>query len=135
MKTTTRTTSNLRVSDLVHRSPVTVHPDDTLRDVAVVLSREEIGAVAVRGSGEVTGIVSERDLARALAEGADPDDDRAGDVMTYDLVSVGPEALVHDAAVLMLGGQIRHLPVVQDGHVIGIISMRDVLDALEFPTP
>lgn len=135
MKTTTKVTSNLRVSDLVHRSPVTVHPDDTLREVAAVLAREEIGAVAVRGADEVVGIVSERDIVRALADDADPDDDRAADVMTYDLVSIGPDALVHAAAVLMIGGQIRHLPVLRDGHVTGIISMRDVLEALEFPTP
>lgn len=115
------------VTSLTSRPPVFVSDDATLREVAVLLDREGIG-VAIVGSG--TGIVSERDIVRALAEGADPDRERAGNVDTLDLVTIDADEPIDAALNEMLDNEIRHLPIVRDGKVVGVVSMRDMLRAL-----
>jgi CBS domain-containing protein len=121
---------NDRVSAVMKRTTVSVMPDTTLRELAEILVREEIGCVVVRGEDEPAGLVSERDLVRAIAEDADLDGDRASDVMAYDIVSLTPDQHLSDAARTMLDGGIRHLPVLADHAVVGIVSMRDVLEHL-----
>jgi CBS domain-containing protein len=121
--------STAPVTAVMHRSTVSVRPDTTLRQVAETLAREEVGAVVVKGSEGLVGIVSERDLVRALAEGFDPDGERAADVMTYDVISVESIESIDAVARIMLDGGIRHLPVVDAGGPVGIVSIRDLLAA------
>jgi CBS domain-containing protein len=121
--------STAPVATVMHRSTVSVRPDTTLRRVAETLAREEVGAVVVKGVDGLVGIVSERDLVRALADGVDPDSERAADVMTFDLLSVESAASIDDVARTMLDGGIRHLPVVDAGGHVGIVSIRDLLGA------
>jgi CBS domain-containing protein len=125
------------VRSLVNRPPVVVHPESTLRAVAETLNEESIGAVVVRGErppgapgSRPEGVVSERDIVRALAEGLDPDTTRAEDVMTVDLASASPSDPVLTVVTRMLDNEIRHLPLVQDGVVTGMVSERDVCRAL-----
>jgi CBS domain-containing protein len=122
------------VRSLVKRPPVVVHPESTLRAVAEILSEESIGAVVVRGSrppgapgSHAEGVVSERDIVQALADGLDPDTTRAEDVMTMDLASAAPNETVLTVAARMLDNEIRHLPVTEDGVVVGVVSERDAL--------
>ena len=125
-----------RVQGLVTRPPVEVAPDATLRSVAETLTEELIGAVVVRGTRPVgargdraEGLVSERDIIRALAEGLDPDESRAEDVMTMDLESALPAASVDSVAAQMLDNEVRHVPLIEGGVVVGVVSERDVLRA------
>lgn len=117
------------VSRLVRRGPVTVVPHATLREVAAVLLREEVGVALVTREGSPVGLVSERDVTRALAEGADADDDRVEDVMAFEVVRVEPGATAATAARQMLDGEIRHLLVADGSRTLGVISMRDLLAA------
>ncbi len=117
------------VGTLVTRGAVSVHPDDTLEAVAQVLDREGVGAVLVRGNESVVGIVSERDIVRSMAD-PDLEADRAEDVMTYEPETVAADTPVLSVARLMIEGQIRHLPVVDEGGIFGVVSIRDVLAAL-----
>jgi len=119
--------SKLLVRQLVARPPVYVHVNDKLRDVATTLVEESIGAALVRGPHGAIGLVSERDVTRALAEGADPDRMTAEEIMTEDLVTVAHDDDVLDAVHRMLDAEVRHLPVTADGVVIGIVSARDAL--------
>lgn len=117
------------VRDLVQRGTVTVPPAATLRDAAVVMEREEVGAVVVVAEGRAAGVLSERDIVRAVANGEDVDDVRAEDVMAVDVVTIGLDATVTEAADVMEAGNIRHLPVTDDDKVVGMVSIRDILAA------
>jgi predicted transcriptional regulator len=118
------------VHQLVHRPTVFVHPNDPLRTVARTLIDESIGAALVRGPHGHIGLVSERDIVRALAEGVNPDRTRADEIMTEDLVTIGPDDGVLDAVHRMLDAEVRHLPVIENGVAGGMISARDALQAL-----
>jgi CBS domain-containing protein len=125
------------VRTLAKRPPVVVLPEATLRAVAEVLAEEYIGAVVVRGprplgarDSRAEGVVSERDIVRALADGLDPDRTRAEDVMTLDLAAVAPTDTVSAVADVMLRNEIRHVPVVEDDVVVAVVSERDLLGAL-----
>jgi CBS domain-containing protein len=124
------------VRTFVHRPPVDVLADATLRDLARTLSDESVGVAVVRGSGwrgagrTASGVVSERDLTRAIADGDDPDVTRVGEIMTDDFASTSPGTSIRDAARQMLDNEVRHLLVVDGDIVVGVISMRDVLAAM-----
>lgn len=121
--------SSAPVATVMHRSTVSVRPDMPLQQVAETLAREEVGAVVVTGTDGLVGIVSERDIVRAIADGADLESDRAADVMTYDVVSVESVAAIDVVARIMIDGAIRHLPVIDSGGPVGIVSIRDLLGA------
>jgi signal-transduction protein with cAMP-binding, CBS, and nucleotidyltransferase domain len=114
---------------LLKRPAVKVHHEATLRSVAGTFAEESIGAAVVKDT-DPPGIISERDIVQALADGADPDQERAGDVMTEDIASVAPDESVMRSVSLMLDNEIRHLPVIEDGVVIGVVSARDALHSL-----
>lgn len=132
--THSRTRQLLSVSDPVNSLmswPVaSVETTDSLPDVAGELTADEIGAALVVRDGVLVGVVSERDLTAQLASGTDPTKLTAGDVMTQHLVTVSPEAPIYEAARIMQEARVRHLPVVSDGVVTGILSMRDVFHVL-----
>lgn len=117
------------VSRLVRRGPVTVEPHVTLREVSEVLVREEVGVALVVQDGTSVGLVSERDVVRAVAEGSDVDDDRVEDVMVFEIVRIDPHEPISEAADQMLEGEIRHLLVSDGDRPVGVISIRDVLAA------
>ena len=117
-----------KVSAVMSHTTVSIAPSTTLREVADILAREEIGAVVVReGDAEAVGMLSERDLITAIAEDSDLQSDRAADVMAFDVQTISPDDDVATAAQQMLDGNIRHLPVLDGTKVVGILSIRDVL--------
>lgn len=117
------------VTRLVRRGPVTVGPAVTLRELSEVLVREEVGVALVMVDATAVGLVSERDLVRAVADGHDVDDDRVEDVMTFEVVAIDSHETITAAADQMLAGEIRHLLVSDGDKSLGVISIRDVLAA------
>ena len=115
---------------LVHRAPVMVHLDTTLRACAGVMAEESIGAVLVKASHGPAGVLSERDIVAAAAEGADLDYYRARDFMTPDVDTVDGGTTIRYAAEEMLGNEIRHLAVTDGRRTVGLISIRDLLAVL-----
>lgn len=108
---------------------VTTRPDATIAEVARLLKAKRIGAVVVTDADEeLCGIISERDLACGLADhGADLLGMRVGDVMTREISTCSPDDGIDRLMRQMTEGRFRHLPVVQDGKMIGIISIGDVV--------
>ena len=109
----------------------TIPPEATLLEVADALSADEIGALLVLRGGTPVGMISERDIIGHLAAGANSEHLTAGEVMTTDVVTVGPHDSVLSAATQMRDAGVRHLPVLDDeGRIAGMVSIRDALDVL-----
>ena len=115
---------------LVDPDVITVDEKLTLRSISAVLSAAEIGAALVRRNDGLVGIVSERDVVRALADDADPDAVWSADVMSEDLLSVKSDDAILRVAFRMMEEGIRHLAVTRDDQVIGVVSSRDVFAVL-----
>ena len=130
VRTPTILTAPDPVMRLVHRARVWVYVDTTLRACARVMNEESIGAVLVKGSGDLSGILSERDIVAAAANGAGLDGNFARDFMTADVDTVDEMTPIGDAVREMLRNEIRHLAVKRAERTAGLISMRDLLAVL-----
>lgn len=120
----------MRVTDVSAHALVRVDKSLSLREAAVELSRNEIGVLAVEDSHGVSGILSERDLARAVSDQADLDMVQVGAYMTESTVAVDQDAPVEEAIGLMHRFGLRHVIVADHGEPSGLISARDVLRML-----
>ncbi len=108
---------------------VAVSPSDSIANVAAVLSTNMIGAVLVRAAdGAVLGVLSERDIVRGVARsGVDCLDQTAADLMTKDVITCDAADTVNDVMATMTEHRIRHVPVMRDGALAGVISIGDVV--------
>ncbi|MEZ5839434.1 MAG: CBS domain-containing protein [Hyphomicrobiales bacterium] len=111
---------------------VTCRPEDTVQTAAVLLHSKFIGAMpVVDGDGKVVGMFGERDIVRAFASRApNVSDMKVADLMAKNVISCGPEASCAEAMGLMKSNRIRHIPVVERGKLLGVISIRDTLEVL-----
>ena len=116
----------MRVGDIMTADVRTVSPADTFADIAKVLSRDRISSVVVKDGDDVVGIVTERDIVHAVADGIDPQAVPVSERMTKELATVDRKTDVADAARLMAERRIRHLPVLDKGSLAGIVSIRDL---------
>ncbi len=108
---------------------VTVQPSQTIKEVAEILSTKRIGAVVVlEKDGTIDGIVSERDIVRALAtEGAAALSRTVFDIMTHDVFTCTPRDTEAELMTMMTENRIRHLPVIENGKLAGMISIGDLV--------
>ena len=119
------------------RDVATIAPDATINDAVLLLRRRRIGALVIGGHGSgIAGILSERDIVRALADyGARIFDLPVSALMTRRVIACAPENSVSDLMAEMTAHRIRHLPVMKDGALVGIVSIGDVVkhhvDAVE----
>jgi CBS domain-containing protein len=110
------------------RDVISITTHQNLGEAVALLAERRIGAVPVMDGGQVVGIFSERDVIHALSDhGADALDRKVGDVMTSPAITVGPSEAVIGALSLMTRRRIRHLPVVEGGRVIGVVSIGDLV--------
>lgn len=119
-----------QIAELIEGRPL-VHAitSENVREVAQRMSERNIGAVAVLDDGRLVGIFSERDvMSRVVAPGLIPEDTRIDSVMTRELVVADPGDDLDDALQKMNSVHARHLPVVDDGRLVGMISLRDLLE-------
>jgi CBS domain-containing protein len=120
------------------KSVVTIHPDATIDRAVAVLRRRGIGALVVSDDGEsVAGILSERDIVEALGRyGGELLRVSVGEIMTCPVVTCGPDDSVAELMAEMTNRRIRHFPVVDDGKLVGIVSIGDLvksrLDEIEY---
>ena len=122
----------MKVSELQPHELFTAQVEETLEEAADRMSWHEVGALPVfDGQQHLVGIITERDLTAALAEGADPVRTTVSDYMTPAPEVLRPDSELAEAAHTMLQLGVRHLPVVQNGRLVGVLSMRDVLGAGE----
>jgi CBS domain-containing protein len=117
------------ILDLKGRDVTTIVPDKTLGDAASLLSQHKIGALVVTGADRrVTGILSERDIVKAVsAGGAAALEEKIAARMTREVVTCGPHDTMAELMGRMTAGRFRHVPVVENGRLVGIISIGDVV--------
>ncbi len=116
------------VRDAMTTLALTVGPDHTLRQTARLMAQRRVGsAVVIDPDGAGTGIITERDILYAIGEGLDPDVARTADHLTWDVGYALPVWTIAEAATAMVRGGFRHLVVLEDDEVLGVISVRDIL--------
>ena len=119
------------VAELLKVNParvVTVKPYHSVLDAIKVLAAEDVGAAIVMSGDRLVGIFSERDYTRKVVlKGRGSEDTRVEDIMTSSVVVVNPRTKARDCMALMTEKSIRHLPVVDDGRVVGMVSIRDIV--------
>lgn len=105
-----------------------VGPEHTLRQAAQMMATRRIGsAIVIDPDSEGVGIMTERDVLNAIGAGLDPDVERTAAHLTWDVVYAGPDWTLEEAATAMARGGFRHLVVMQDSDVLGVISVRDIM--------
>jgi CBS domain-containing protein len=119
-----------RIADVMSIRLVSVNPEETVQVAIARMLEENVGSVAVCSGNDLVGIFTERDVLHLAGHGGSLAELKVGDVMTRAVVTVSPDDDAVAAAGLMGERQIRHLPVVQDGMILGIVGIRDVLRSL-----
>lgn len=108
-----------------------VSPDTPVFEALQLMAEKNIGAVIAMEQDRVAGILSERDYARkVILRGKSSKDTPVSEIMSVDVVSIGPSESVADSMSLMTEKRIRHLPVLENGELIGVISISDVVEAI-----
>jgi CBS domain-containing protein len=122
-----------RVRDVMTPGVRTVSPSQSLAEAAEVMKGEDVGSVPVVEEGRLAGIVTDRDIVtRAVAERRDPQTVKVVEVASRELVTVEPEQDLDEALALMARHQVRRLPVVEQGQLVGMLAQADVaLEAKE----
>jgi CBS domain-containing protein len=116
----------MQLGDLMATDVLTVSPDTTLADAARRMIARETGAAVVFEDGGLVGVISERDLMRAIPDACSPETP-VSERMSRHVMTAAPETSVPEAMAIMIEGRFRHLPVVAGGRVLGIVSMRDLM--------
>ena len=115
------------LGEIVSPVYIDVAPEDTLGEVAERMQMQNVGAVLVKEYGRLIGILTERDMLRAMAARVHTSEARVRQWMTEDPVTAPPDMTGKDAAEIMLENGFRHLPVVDGSSILGIVSLRRVL--------
>ncbi|MCU1594484.1 MAG: hypothetical protein JWO12_1876 [Frankiales bacterium] len=118
----------MHVRDAMSPMVLTIGPTHTLRQAAKLMAERKIGAAVVLDpEADGPGILTERDVLEAVAQGQDPETEICSDHLTPDAVTAMPDWEIGRAAAAMVSGGFRHLVVCQDGEVVGILSVRDIV--------
>ena len=120
--------SGIQVADAMTINPVSVNPDITLSDCARIISDKHVGAVVVKDDGKSLGILTEQDIVRkAVAKDVNTNDAKVKDFMETKLITINPDADVYDALIKMRDNNIRHLPVIENNEMMGLLTIKDIL--------
>ena len=124
----------LCAGDLMSRTFVSAAPEDTLGELAEHLSAADAGSALVVEFGQLRGILTSRDIFRAVAERVHPSEGTVRDWMSESPATATPDLPIEDAARSMLAGGFHHLPVVEEGRPVGVVGLRSAFSALRrFP--
>jgi CBS domain-containing protein len=125
--------SELEAGEVMTRRFLAVAPEDTLGEVAERMAAEDRGSALVVDYGRLVGIVTSRDILRAIAARVHPSEARIRDWMTGEPTAAAFDTPISEAARMMLGGGFHHLPVVEDERPVGVVGLRAVIGAVGWP--
>ena len=116
-----------RVKDAMTSDVKTATPTQSLTDAAKLMKEEDVGSIPIVDGERLVGVVTDRDIVvRGIADGSDPHAIRLGDIASRDVVTVRPDDDLDEALRLMAQHQVRRLPVVEDGQLVGVVATADV---------
>jgi CBS domain-containing protein len=117
----------MKVRDAMTERIVKAEPDTTLEEIAMMMKTENTGAIPVVDEDELIGVVTDRDIVmRCVAEGGDPSERTAEEIVSEEVETIDPDSDIEDALELMSEKQIRRLPVVDRGELVGMLSIGDI---------
>lgn len=119
----------MRVKDVMVKNVKTISPGATMAEAAKTMKKYRIGCLVVVERNNVLGIITERDLAYKIIAEERSLDTKVEDVMTRDLKTISPDKSIKDAAKVMAAHVIRRLPVIENGKLVGILSIEDIMRA------
>lgn len=120
------------LSQVMTTDPISLTHDQTVTDAATRMARSDVGSVLVQRDGDLLGIVTDRDLVvRCLADGKDPAQVKLDSLCTDELVTMAPDSSLKDAVDTMREKKVRRVPVVENGHAVGIVSLGDLAVMLD----
>ena len=120
----------MNVSQIMTTKLCTTEPESTVGDAATLMGERAVGSVLICEDDQLLGILTERDIVRALSSAHDAPMRPVIEWMTKDPVRVGPDTSVREALRVMVDGGFRHLPVVEGEKAVGMISIRDVAGSM-----
>ena len=117
-----------KVHDCMTTKPVSVSSTASLEECAKVMASNHVGALVIKDGHKSKGLITEQDIVRkALAKGINPLTKKVKDFMETDLITINPDDDIYDALIKMRDSNIRHLPVVDNGEMVGLLTLKDVL--------
>ena len=120
----------MKISEIMTKAAVTDNADDTLTEACDKMRNNQTSSILIMDGERLVGIVTERDVVKAVARGLDPKTTTVKDLMTTDMITIGPMTTLKEAANIMATKWIRHLPIVEGRKVVGMISQRDLTGVL-----
>ena len=117
----------MKVQDVMTSNVDWAAPDTSVYEVAKLMKENDVGSIPICQNNKLIGILTDRDIVLyTVANGKNPKELLAGDIMSTDVVSISPSQDAHEAANLMASYQIRRLPVIDQGNLVGIVSIGDL---------
>jgi CBS domain-containing protein len=123
----------MKVRGVFHPAVACLGPGSSLTNAASLMRAGEFGSVAIYEGDRLAGILTETDIVRSVADQRDPDTTTLSEYMSLDPVTADPDEDSMEVALRMVQGGFRHLPVVEEGRLIGMVSARDLLQAEAWP--
>ena len=117
---------NIFVREIMNNNVVTAPPEISIRSIAKLMVDQGVGSIVIVKENRPVGIITEKDIVKAMAEGKDPDKVSAGEIMSKPLITVRPNTPLEKAVSIMVERNVRRLPVVEEGELVGIITMKDI---------
>jgi len=115
------------VRNVMHKDVVTIRPNLSLREASKIMSKFGIGSLVVVEDENLVGIITSTDIIKAVAEGKDVDQTLVSEVMSKDVITVDPDESLEEAVEKMMERNIKRLPVVEGGKLVGIITASDII--------
>jgi len=123
-----RMKTGIKVCDAMTEQPITISKSKTLKDCAKVMAEHHVGALVIKEGDSLMGIVTEQDIVRkAVVKALDTSKTKVEEIMCTDLVTVEPHMDIFEAMMIMRDKNLRHLPVVSDNKMLGLLTSKDIL--------
>ena len=117
-----------KVYDCMTTKPISLSSDVSLEECAKVMAKNHVGALVIKDNHQSKGLITEQDIVRnVIAKGINPLTKNVKDFMETKLVTISPNDDIYDALIKMRDLNIRHLPVVEDGKMVGLLTLKDIL--------